>query len=120
MYLASAPPHLGENDRKLWEVVRNIIDDQRLMIDKIADHVESEGGTPNMGEFPAEFTGFHDLSLDYILQTLLDRQQQEIQVIEAISDSLEDGSTAKALAQEALGAAKAHAQSIEEGLSVAP
>lgn len=120
MYLASAPPHLSENDQKVWEVVQNIIDDQRLMIDKIADHVETEDGTPNMGEFPAEFTGFHDLSLDFILQNLLERQQREIEIIEAIAESLEDGSPAKALTQEALGAAKAHAQSLEESLSVTP
>ena len=119
MYLASAPPHLSENDHKVWAVVQNIIDDQRLMIDKIADQVEEEDGTPNMGEFPAEFTGFHDLSLDYILQNLLERQQREIQAIEMISASLEAGSPAKALAQEAFGAAKAHAQSLEESLSVA-
>lgn len=117
MYLSSAPPHRGVGDERLWEAIRHIMSDQSLMIDKIADYVESLDGTPNMGEFPMEFTSMHDLSIDYMTQQLLDRQQREVELIEMMSADLESGSPAKALAQEALGAAKAHVESLQECLS---
>ena len=114
MYLVSAPPHRRFGDNQVWEVLRHIIDDQKLMIDKIAEHIESLDGTPDMGEFPMAFTGMHDLSMDYIMQQVLKRQKNEVLLIEQLSEQLEPGSQARALAQEALGAAKAHVQSIEE------
>ena len=117
MYLVSAPPHRQSGEEKAWDVLRHVINDQQLMIDKLADHIESLDGTPNMGEFPMEFSGFHDLSLDFIVQQVVQRQQKELEVIESISDELEPGTQGRALAQEALGAAKAHLQSLEEASS---
>lgn len=118
MYLASAPPHRQFGDESAWETLQHITDDQQQMIDKIADHVESLDGTPNMGEFPMEFTGLHDLSMDFILRKALQRQKNEVALIEQISADLEPGSQARALSQESLGAAKAHVEALEECLSV--
>ena len=117
MYLASAPPHRQFGDENTWEALQHIIDDQKQMIDKIADHVESLDGTPNMGEFPMDFTGMHDLSMDFLLQKALERQKNEVALIEQISSELEAGSQARALSQESLGAAKAHVEAIEECLA---
>ena len=119
MYLVSAPPHRQFGDERAREILRHVVDDQKLMIDKIADYVESLGGTPDMGEFPMEFTGLHDLSLDFLMRKSLARQKREVAVIEQLSGQLEPGSQAKALAQESLGAAKAHVQSLEEFLTAA-
>lgn len=119
MYLNSAPPHRQHGDDQAWEAIQHVIDDQKLMIEKVADYVESLDGTPNMGEFPMGFSGLHDLSMDFILQKSIDRQKNEIAMIEQISADLEPGSQARALSQESLGAAKAHLQSMEESLSAA-
>ena len=118
-YLVSAPPHRGHGDERVWDAVRRICDDQALMTDKIADLVEELGGTPNMGEFPMEFTGMHDLSMDYMAREVLKRQKRETGLIEELSARLDPGSRAKALAQEALGAAKAHVESLDDSLSSA-
>ena len=117
MYLTSAPPHRQHGDEKAWEVIRHIVEDQRLMIDKIADHVVAEGGTPDMGEFSMNFTGMHDLSVNYIMQTVMKLQQRDVKLIKEISSELEASSQAKAIAQEALGAAKAHVQSLGDCMS---
>ena len=114
MYLVSAPPHRQHGDERIWDALRHVMDDQQTMIDKLADHIEQADGTPNHGEFSMEFTGMHDLSMEHILQTVIDRQKCEIEWIEYLSGLIESDPTAKALAQEALGAAKAHVQSLEE------
>ena len=85
MYLASAPPHRQFGDEQAWETIQHIISDQKLMIDKIADYVEALDGTPNMGEFPMEFTGFHDLSTEFSLQRALERQKREAALIDQIA-----------------------------------
>ncbi len=64
-----------------------------------------------------EFTGMHDLSIEYILQDVAKRQQREMEWIGNLSSLLETDATARALAQESLGAAKAHLQSLEECIS---
>ena len=119
MYLTSAPPHRGFGDEKVWEALTNVIDDQKLMMEKLSDHIEELGGTPFHGEFPMDFTGMHDLSMDHILKTVVERQKCEIEWIEHLSGSLESSSKANALAREALGASKAHLQSLEECISAA-
>lgn len=98
-------------------MIQQITDDQQITIDKIADYIEDESGTPDMGEFPAEFTGYHDLSLDFMIREIAARQRCELELIQQLTDSLESGTQAKALSQEALGAAKGHLQSLEETLS---
>lgn len=117
IYLVSAPPHRQFGDERAWECLRNIMEDQQAMVDKLADYIEELDGTPNRGEFPMDFTGMHDLSMDHILRTVMERQQCEMEWIEQLSSKLEADPTAKALAQEALGAAKAHLQSLEECLA---
>lgn len=114
MYLMSARPHRQYGDERVWEALRNVMEDQQTMIDKLAEYVESHDGTPNHGEFPMDFTGMHDLSMDHILKTVIERQKCEIEWIEHFAGMIESDPTAKALAQEALGAAKAHVQSLEE------
>lgn len=117
MYLTSAPPHHGFGDEKVWEALTNVIEDQKLMMEKLSDHIEELDGTPTRGEFPMDFTGMHDLSMDHILKNVIERQKCEIEWIEHLSNSLDSSSTANAIAREALGASKGHLQSLEECVS---
>lgn len=115
MYLASAPPHRQLGDEKAWEAISNLIEDQKLTIDKISDYVEELGGTPYHGEFTMDFTGMHDLSIEHILHNVKERQQCEIEWIKQLSGQIDaDETTARALVQEALGAAKGHLESLSE------
>ena len=115
MYLESAPPHVQSGDEKVWEAIKNVIDDQRLTMDKLADYVEELNGTPYRGEFPMDFTGMHDLSTDHMLRNVIERQECEIEWIKHLSGMLDAGeTTARALVQEALGAAKGHLESLIE------
>jgi hypothetical protein len=119
MYLESAPPHRGNGDEKAAEVLSQIVEDQKLMVDRIATYITEKGGPVALGEFPMEFTDLHDLSMDYILGQVMSRQSNEIEIIEQLSRELADDPWAKSLAQEALGAAKAHLQSLEECMAAA-
>ena len=116
MYLQSAPPHRQPGDEKAIEVLSHIVEDQHLMVDRLAELISDLAGIPNRGDFPMEFTDLHDLSLDFIMRTVTERQTEEVALIESLSTQLEAGTQAKALAQEALGACKAHLESLQECL----
>ena len=61
-----------------------------------------------------EFTGLHDLSLEYLLSELVRRQQADVDRIGEIATLLRTDPAAHALAEEALGAAKGHLASLRE------
>ena len=115
-YLASARPHIGRGDDKTAELLQHIVEDQQLMVHQFADLIGEESGTVETGEFPMEFTDLHDLSIDFLMQQVASRQKREVAEIERLSSQLDAWPQAKAIAQESLGAAKAHLLSLEECL----
>ena len=88
--------------------------DQRLMVERIASVIMAEGGCPYLGEYPMSFTGMHDLSVDYLVREVAARQKQDVATMRECIAQLQDSPVARAVAEEALGAAEAHLQNLEE------
>ena len=84
------------------------------MVDRIGAMIVELQGVIRYGEFPRRFADWHDLSLDFILGKLIVMQQLDIDRIAKCVEWLDDSPRAKAIAQEALGEAKAHLESLEE------
>ena len=72
------------------------------------------GGSVASSSYPMLFTDLHDLALEFLLQRLVDYRQQDIASIESCAADLADAPLSRALAEEALGAAKGHLESLEE------
>lgn len=114
IYLSYAKPwSLGDDDRALG-VLAEIVADQKLTIDRFATLILDHNGDVEPGEFPMSFTGLHDLSVDYLVQQMIEHQQRDIAAIERSVGQLRMAPLAKALAEESLGAAKAHLDSLVE------
>lgn len=112
VYLSDAAPWFGNNSTA-QESLRSIASQQKSTIDRLGRMVLELGGEVQHGSFPMDFTGFHDLSLDFLLQEMIRRQRSEIAEIESIADSLPE-SAAKSAAEEALGAAHGHLETLRE------
>lgn len=113
-YLQYAAPWLHQGDERASAVLQLVSADQQRLAERIADYLLAHFGRVDSGEFPMEFTSMHDLSLDYLMQHLTDYQRTVIRRLEQCAQALSADSAAQALAQEALGAAKGHLESIEE------
>jgi hypothetical protein len=113
MYLGDASPWLGDGDEPAAEALANIVADQRAMSQRIAGMVLDLGGRIAPGEYPMQFTDTHFLSLDYLLKELHYYQRQDIADIERLVASLAGHRAAHELAEEALGAERAHLEAIE-------
>ncbi len=113
-YLCSATPWSTARDSRTIQVLREIADDQRWIADQLGAMILAEHGRPHMGEYPMSFTGLHDLSLQYLMGEVAARQRKEIETIQECVAQLSDAPAAKALAENALGAAKGHLQNLDE------
>ena len=69
------------------------------------------------GEFPIQFTSLHDLSIDYLLEQLVKEQRAIISICEQAVNDLAADAMSQAVAQEAIGNAKAHLDSLQELVS---
>ncbi len=95
-------------------MLRHVAQDQQLMADRIGAVILDLGGPVASSEFPMEFTDLHDLSIDYLIPQIVSRQQSEIEVMRQCLESLQDAPAARAIAEEALGAAQGHLDSLDE------
>lgn len=113
-YLTSARPWIHGGEEKAAEALQHIAADQKEMVNRIASLILSNDEAVDLGEYPMEFTDTHDLSLDYLLHELVRYQQQDIATIESCVEQLNHVPMARALAEESLGAAKGHLESLKE------
>lgn len=113
LYLDYACPWTHRGDEKAVATLRNIVADQKQLSTRVAQAVLALGPT-EIGEFPIEFLDMHDLSLDFLVKKLIEYQKKDIAALERCAAELAADRKAAALAEEALGAARGHLESLEE------
>ncbi len=117
MYLADAAPWIHPGDERAKEVLGHIFNDYQMYVGRITDLLLDRRQLPSFGDYPMAFTDTHDLSFDYLIGELIYYQRQDIAAIRQCVDDLRTDLTARALAEEVLGNARGHLQSLEEFLS---
>jgi hypothetical protein len=117
MYLRYASPWRSDSSEPVWNTVEHILIDQDALVARAAELVQELGAQVQTGEFPMEFTGMHDLALDFLLQRLIHYQRRDLERLQqlaqqAVSNDIDR--RARDLVQEALGSARAHLEILEE------
>jgi len=113
-YLADACPWTHAGDEKASAAIAHILADQQQLEARIAELIDARGGRVESGSFPMEFTEMNMLSFDFLLPELVRRQKRDIAAIEQVVASLTNDREARELAEEVLGAERAHLESLEE------
>ncbi len=114
VYLTYASPWTTREDAKAVETLRHIVDDQQQMSNRLAQHITEHYGPVEMGEYPLDFPDTHDLAFDFLIGKLLAGQQASVVGIERCVAEITDDREALALAEEALGSARGHLETLEE------
>ncbi len=114
MYLADAVPWTHPGDERAESVLNHIVVDYRMYSGRIAELLLDRRALAGFGEYPMSFTDTHDLSLDYLIGELIFYQRQDIAAIRQCAEDIRTDLTARALAEEVLGNARGHLQSLEE------
>ncbi|MCC9607655.1 hypothetical protein LOC68_11645 [Blastopirellula sp. JC732] len=113
-YLSYTHPWAGYQDDDAVEVLRQIAHDHQYVVDKIMTQLEATGQDEHLGNFPMDYTGLHDLSIQYLVKRSLRFQKGFVKRLEDLVDELPDEPLPRALAEEALGLAKGHLKNLEE------
>ena len=113
VYLSYTSPWENQASGDTQEVLDHLVADQKRIIGRIARLIDRLGGKPDRGQ-SRDLTPLNDLSLDFLLHRVIQYQQEDIAEIESCVVQLRDDAEAQALAQEALGLAKGHLESLEE------
>jgi hypothetical protein len=112
-YLHYARPWALQQHPKALAVLEQMVADHQDTVDRLAKLI-LETGPVDLGEYPITFTGYHDLSVEFLVNKLIERQQKTIVVIEKIVDQLSHAPYAQAVAKEILGQAKGHLENLQE------
>ena len=113
-YLTYAAPAWHRGDEAAKETLRLVAADQRETSERLAAMVLQQHGLVDNGKFPIYYTGYHDLSFDFLLGEIIKEQKEDLVEIEAVVSQLSLVPLARALAEETLGAAKGHLESLNE------
>lgn len=113
MYLASARPWVAPGHEKAAEALDLVVADEKRMVEKISHELYAAQADIDLGEFPMTYTDLHDLSIDFLLKEVVESQRHDVAAIEDCVVALRG----EPLAQEALGAAKGHLESLEEAIA---
>ena len=76
-YLMYAMPWTHRGDEKAVQTLRHIVDDQKQLEARIADHILKQGPV-DMGEYPLDFPDTHGLAMDYLLKKLVRCQKLDV------------------------------------------
>lgn len=116
MYLRYASPWRSDRTEPVWRTVEYMLIDQEALVARAAALVQELDGRIDTGEFPMEFTGMHDLALDFLLRRLIHYQRRDVERLAQLAQQAASGEVdrrARDLVQEALGSARAHLEALE-------
>ncbi len=114
VFLTEAVPWTHRGDERATSVLLDIVAGQRDLSNRIAAELEQRGWPLDVGEYPMDFLDLHFLSLDFLLQRLVENQQREVDSIARLCTEVNEDPVALDLAQEALGSAKGYLESLAE------
>ncbi|HAY80290.1 MAG TPA: hypothetical protein DCY79_10835 [Planctomycetaceae bacterium] len=114
MYLRYAVPWVRDASDEAGATLRSIAEDQQEYVDRFGELILESNGQLSMGEFPMVYTAYHDLSIDFLLPILIREQEAALPHIEESAEALRLHPLARAMAEEALGAAKGHLDTLRE------
>lgn len=117
MYLVWATPYRRAGDEAAWNTISQIVEDQRQHSARIVDLILDRKERVDYGDFPITFTGSHDLALSFLVRRLIQWQKDTVAAVQRCYDELAEDPVAQGLADECLGAARGHLESLEELIS---
>ena len=109
-YAVEADPWMPPGHEPLRKALANLADDRRLFTRRAIQAIMDRGGYPDPGNFPLEYTGLNDVSIEYLARESIDFLYLDIEILETLSARLADIRHLHALAEEITGNTKAHAE----------
>ena len=118
-YLRWSRPYVRAGREETLDALTAVAKDQDSIAGRVSAMIVDAGYLPRHGEFPMEFTDMHDLGIDFLLNAAVAYQEQDVEAIAGLVERLQTSPPGRAIAEEALGMAKGHLETLRE-LNAAP
>jgi hypothetical protein len=109
-YARGASPWTPPERQAVAEAIADLANDQDYYAGKVAAAVQQRGGRPEPDTFPMDFTAINDLSIDYLLRTVLEGHRRDTAELERCAAALSDDPALGELAEEIVGNARGHGE----------
>jgi len=116
-YLAYAQPFWADGDERGSQLLQDVVRDQHAMADRFGKLMIEHHCNSSHGAYPMRFMTLNDLSSKFLWAELLRLQEQTITMIDELLQAFPVASICHAVAEESLGNAKAHLDSMRELVS---
>lgn len=113
-YLRYARPWVAPDDECTRKTIRGIADEQSDGADRLGSLIMERRGRVEGGAFPMKFTALNDLSLAYLVPSVLKDQERIVRVVESVANHIGSDSTAHAVTLELLANARSHRDNLRE------
>ncbi len=113
-YLQYSKPYVTPGRENLVEAIHSVVTDQNGLSDRISQMLIDSHWPLRTGEFPMEYTDLHDLEIGFLVNSAIGYLRQDIEEIGNLVEQLQMAPAAKSLAEEALGMAKGHLDTLKE------
>jgi hypothetical protein len=113
-YLADAKPWAHSEHQQFQTALDHLVADQQRYARLVTDAITAHGGRPDPGRFAMHWTAKNDLSLGFLLQEVIDQQEQDVAALEHCAAALEEIAALHSLAEEILGNARGHLDILKE------
>ena len=113
-YLQYSRPHVPPGRTDLMEAIDAIVTDQNGLADRVSQMLIESHLPLRTGEFSMEFTDLHDLDISFLIGPAIDYQKQHIEDLNILVEESQMAPAVKSLAEEALGMAKGHLDTLQE------
>lgn len=117
VYIQGAHPWVPPERRPAMDLLNRIAGDQQMYAQRVAHAILQEGGRMEIGQFPLEYAALHDLGIDYLLKKAAEAQRRQVQIVEECVSALNGVPRLHSLAEEVLGNARGHLESLEDTMN---
>jgi hypothetical protein len=112
-YLSFADPWVAYGNEEPRRILTRMVADKEQFVARLTALLDARRHTIDFGEFPMDFTSLHDVSLEYLLNQLVEHQRRDVQTIEATLGQLAGDAEGRALVEEILASSRRHLHSLE-------
>jgi hypothetical protein len=113
-YVVEINPWTRLGCQSLRDALTNLVDDRRLFAERTVQVIMDRGGNPDPGQFPLEYTGLNDVSIEYLAQELINSLHLDIEILQELSTQLATIPELYAFTEEILGNTIGHAEILEK------
>jgi hypothetical protein len=113
IYLESARPFPTRDTQAARDAVASLAADEQLFTRRVAGAIRELGGPVELGHFPLRFTSIHDLDVPFLLKEVVEHHRRDVAAIEDCTRELVATPPLQSLAEEILGNARGHLESLE-------